>query len=296
MTGAPSKPKRLGGLDPVRVRLGQRSEWVLAAHAKFLQRWFRSTKKKQKTGQPSPWSRGGMRAYLPVWRREIVTACSKTTQAGSSDFEAQATRAREVLMWYTQYTKVYKRLTKSAPTVLSTFCGGGGADEGMRRGGVTSSGVDNVDQPEYRARFGDEQFVMGDGCDLDLLRRRVRETGAFAIGAGPPCKPYSTGRKGEPMQPALIAQTRDVLSRIGCMSWIENVVGAASHMDADAVILRGTMFGLHVDRGRKFETSFPVHLDAALTEGAPSWRAGRAWVASGGGFGSTHSARPTCVL
>ena len=60
------------------------------------------------------------------------------------------------------------------------------------------------------------------------------------------------------MQPALIAQTRDVLSRIGCMSWIENVVGAASHMDADAVILRGTMFGLHVDRGRKFETSFPV--------------------------------------
>ena len=38
-----AKPKRLGGLDPVRVRLGQRSEWVLAAHAKFLQRWFRST-------------------------------------------------------------------------------------------------------------------------------------------------------------------------------------------------------------------------------------------------------------
>ena len=71
-----------------------------------------------------------------------------------------------------------------------------------------------VDQPEYRARFGDEQFVTGDGCDLDLLRQRVRETGAFAIGAGPPCKPYSTGRKGEPMQPAFIAQTRDVLARI----------------------------------------------------------------------------------
>ena len=124
-----------------------------------------------------------------------------------------------------------------------------------------------VDQPEYRARFGDEQFVTGDGCDLDLLRQRVRETGAFAIRAGPPCKPYSTGRKGEPMQPALITQTRDVLARIGCMSWIENVVGAASHMDTDAVILRGTMFGLHVDRGRKFETSFPVHLDAALMEG-----------------------------
>ena len=72
-------------------------------------------------------------------------------------------------MWYTQYTqytKVYKRLTKLAPTVLSTFCGGGGADEGMRRGGVTSSGIDNVDQPEYRTRFGDEPFVTGDGCDL----------------------------------------------------------------------------------------------------------------------------------
>ena len=89
-----AKPKRFGGLDPVRVRLGQRCEWVLAARAKFLQRWFRSTKKKQKVGQPSPWSRGGMRAYLPVWRREIVTACSKTTQAVHSDFEAQGRRAR----------------------------------------------------------------------------------------------------------------------------------------------------------------------------------------------------------
>jgi len=38
-------------------------------------------------------------------------------------------------------------------------------------------------------------------------------------------------------------------------------------MDAKAAILRGTHFGLHVDRGRKFETNFPVYIDSALRRG-----------------------------
>ena len=45
------------------------------------------------------------------------------------------------------------------------------------------------------------------------------------------------------------------------------MLGAASDMAEDAALLRGTHFGLHVDRGRKFETNFPVHIDAALKKG-----------------------------
>ena len=51
------------------------------------------------------------------------------------------------------------------------------------------------------------------------------------------------------------------------MWWIEGAPGAAGARDVRSAVLRGTHFGLHVDRGRRFEASFPIHMDAALEEG-----------------------------
>ena len=49
--------------------------------------------------------------------------------------------------------------------------------------------------------------------------------------------------------------------------WMENVLGAVHEMSVNSTVLRGAWFGLHVDRGRRFETNFPVHVDEALSEG-----------------------------
>ena len=58
------------------------------------------------------------------------------------------------------------------------------------------------------------------------------------------------------------------LRGLGLPFWVENVLGAdAEELEEQMTILRGPMFGLPVDRGRRFWTSFPFHLDAALSEG-----------------------------
>ena len=187
--------------------------------------------------------------------------------ASERELDEQAARARGVTMWYSQYVRILKKLTKRTPAALSGFCGSGGSDEGVRRCGGTSVGFDQVDQPEFRRRFGEESFSLGDGVEQEAWRRRDAAARPFVWTAGPPCKWYSTGRAGEPTQPPLITETRDVLQRGGRLWWIENVMGAASHMSSEALVLRGCHFGLRVDRGRRFETNFRVHLDAALRAG-----------------------------
>ena len=79
--------------------------------------------------------------------------------------------------------------------------------------------------------------------------------------------PYSTGRKGEPKQPALIGEIRGLLQRSGRLWWLENVLGAVHDMSKHSTVLVGEFFGLHVHKGRRFETNFPVHVDAALKVG-----------------------------
>jgi len=82
----------------------------------------------------------------------------------------------------------------------------------------------------------------------------------------PPCKPYSAANldKGESKGKPLIEQTRDVLTEVGGLYAIENVLGAASRMAKNSTLLRGEWFGLNVDRARLFETNFVMHVDAAL--------------------------------
>ena len=78
-----------------------------------------------------------------------------------------------------------------------------------------------------------------------------------------------------PSAPPLLAQTYDLLQSLGRRWWIENVLGAESGtLDAHVCTLRGSQFGLHVDRPRRFWSSFGVHLDSILEDGGRELRRG----------------------
>ena len=268
-TGNSPGDVRMGALDPVRIRAGARSEMSLAAHARFLQYVFRRSQSRAEsmTGTRSAWTRGGLAAYFPMMRPVHAYRCHSSGVAGEGDFETQAGRARSVVAWYSCYVRILARLTERTPAVLSGFCGAGGTDEGVRRAGAVSHGIDMFEQADYVARFGDEHFTRGDARDECVWRAAEARCRPFLRAASPPCQPFSTGRKGEPSQPALIAETRGLLERRGQLWWMENVLGAVHEMSATSTVLRGAWFGLHVDRGRRFETNFPVHVDEALTRG-----------------------------
>ena len=55
---------------------------------------------------------------------------------------------------------------------------------------------------------------------------------------------------------------------------LENVLGAKSEMSSNACMLRGSYFGLHVDRPRLFEANFDLHVDACLKKPGEVLRAG----------------------
>ena len=258
------------GATKRRRKRGERSLLTRTAWATWLQNWWRRVlRMRAAVGKASaPWLPGDWGRCAPWWRLRTQPRClSGPGLASGEELDAQAERAREVTMWYSQYARILKKLTKRTPTAISGYCGGGGSDEGVRRCGGTSVGFDMVEQPEFRRRFGEESFSLGDGIDQEAWRSRDAAARAFLWTAGPPCKWYSTGRAGEPTQPPLITETRDVLMRGGRLWWIENVLGAVKHMASEAVVLRGCHFGLRVDRGRRFEANFPVHVDAALRAG-----------------------------
>jgi hypothetical protein len=73
----------------------------MAAHALFLQHLFR----RSRMIRPGCWQRGGMRDLL-VYRPITTFACSQGGLAKPADFEAQRARARKVVAWYGQYTRV----------------------------------------------------------------------------------------------------------------------------------------------------------------------------------------------
>ena len=260
---------RLGALDPVRIRAGERSVRSLTAHARFLQYVFRRSQRRAELGGGArdAWTRGGMSRYFPMLRPVHAYRCHASGVAGDADFVEQATRSREVLSWYACYVRVLGRLDEKTPAVLSGYCGAGGTDEGVRRAGAVSHGIDMAAQPEFCARFGEEHFTQGDARDERVWSAAEKLCRPFLRASSPPCQPFSTGRLGEPTQPALIAETRGLLERRGTLWWMENVLGAVHEMSCNSTVLRGAWFGLHVDRGRRFETNFPVHVDDALSEG-----------------------------
>jgi len=133
-----------------RLRRGERSLLTRTAWARWLQNWWRRVLwMRAAVGKAdAPWQPGDWRRCAPWRRLRTQPRClSGAGLASDRELDDQAARARGVTMWYSQYVRILKRLTKRTPTALSGFCGGGGSDEGVRRCGGTSVGFDKVDQP-----------------------------------------------------------------------------------------------------------------------------------------------------
>lgn len=133
------------------------------------------------------------------------------------------------------------------PRLLDGFCGAGGATKGYQRAGFYVVGVDINPQPHY---CGDE-FVQADFMNFPLEEYD-------AIHASPPCQFKTTmsnrwrGKGGLADERVdLLTPTLERLWRLPAPWVVENVTGA-SQMMPNALLLRGAMFGLEVDRPRVF--------------------------------------------
>ena len=271
-------------MQPVSRRRASRSLRVIAAHAVFLQRLFRRVRRLAESrgvrgGDSRAWSRGALRGLLPVWRPVVRYACQGGANLASDDaFAAQRRLSGRVLLWYRQYPDLLRKLSKTAPAIVDLFCGGGGCSEGIRRAGLTACGVDAQPQPDYVRRFGEDSFTLGDALLPDTVFKVAAQVKAIGIGSSPPCKSHSTAPMAEgqePSAPPLLRQTHAMLTAHGLHYWVENVLGAdAGTLDAYECVQRGSMHGLHVDRPRRFWTSFEVHLDEALVLGGRRLQAG----------------------
>ena len=237
----------------------------LESHVRYLQFIFRATR--MLSGSHECWTRGRLRVPMMatrlLWRSAPLRRCrGGRNLAADAEFEEQASLARRMLAWYELYVTVLRRLESGdSPSVVHLFCGAGGDAEGRRRAGGTGIGVDASEQPDYVRRFGPDGFMQGDAtswAEAGKARDRVR---AFGCMAGPPCQFYSTIRvNGEARSPPLIDGTRDLVASLFDYWSIENVPGARKHMQRP-VELRGSDFGLRVDRPRLFESNFQIRVD-----------------------------------
>ena len=272
-------------LRPVPRRPGAiMSAGALAAHARFLQRYFkrkvkaaRAVAKRLGAAYVSPWRHGGLRAIGPVRVDVAMPRCQGHSfmHATDADFAEQKALAEKVMDWYRPYVDILTRINKAKPGIVHAFCGGGGCSEGGARAGLSGHNIDKHYQPDVVNRFGKDNFTQGEATVKGELERAATGCNAIGIMGSPPCKAYTTlTREGQAVsEPALIGQTRSVFQETGMLYAIENVLGAASEMDPQATLLRGFMFGDRVDRGRKWETSFQLHIDKCLLEGGQKLRA-----------------------
>ena len=151
------------------------------------------------------------------------------------------------------------------PRLLDLFCGAGGAAMGYHRAGFDVVGVDHRPQPNYPFEFHQQDA-------LDVLRNGW--VGPFAEGpcyldidwfdaihASPPCQAFTQmsakwrgkgGRTDE--HPDLLTPTLAVLRELDLPWVVENVIGARHHMRT-SLLLHGGMFGLGVNRPRRFESN-----------------------------------------
>lgn len=177
-------------------------------------------------------------------------------------------------------------VTTRTPRLLDLFCGAGGAAKGYQEAGFYVVGVDIEDQPNY---CGDE-FYQGDAL-VWLTERWLADFDV--VHASPPCQRWSTSSRNRSRHPDYIGLVRNALS--GRPYVIENVPGAP--LEGWIVELCGSMFGLPIQRHRRFELSmFPM----VLAPGAcnhKAWPEGRPWTVTGklGGKQARydHSWKPT---
>lgn len=132
---------------------------------------------------------------------------------------------------------------------------------GYYRAGFDVVGVDIKPQPRYPFTFYQAdamEFLMTE--QLWTATTRLWLTDFDAIHASPPCQAFTQasakhrGRGGLADERVdLLTPTRARLSRVRIPWVIENVVGAARHMQG--VLLHGGMFGLGTHRARLFESN-----------------------------------------
>ena len=255
-----------------RRRKRRKLRGALGAHASFLQFIFR----RSTSIRPGCWKRGGLKG-LVLLRPVTTFACrGGMNNAPLIAFEGQKHRGLAACGWYENYARLLQKLTSGVvPSALVLFCGQGGVTEGVRQAGGASHGQDLHPQPMYVSRFGDTTFTQGNSTEATAVADLRKRSRSFITMASPPCKAYSGARmRGAPSEEAMISQTRDVLRQAGGLYAIENVVGAKTDLRAGACQLRGSMFGLHVDRPRLFETNFELRVDEALATPGRALRCG----------------------
>lgn len=152
--------------------------------------------------------------------------------------------------------------------LLDLYCGGGGCSKGYHDSyKFTITGVDIAPQPKYPY-----DFVQSDA--LEFVAKYGKEFDA--VHASPPCQNYSSSTntwkvKGNTYSD-LVADTRDVLIKLGKPYVIENVVGAPL---LNPIVLCGTMFNLCIYRHRLFESNFVILQPPHKEHTVPQTKMGR---------------------
>jgi hypothetical protein len=149
-------------------RAGDKSRSRLEADVLFLQAYFRSSRRERRGPEGAVqrrWTKGGLRGFRFFWRR-VEPACESGSRL-ASDEKLMSVNARslEVVDWLRTYTEILRRRENGRITTAHLCSGAGGDSEGVRRMGGSVVGVDIVDQPSFRRRFGNEAFQVMDATD-----------------------------------------------------------------------------------------------------------------------------------
>lgn len=137
--------------------------------------------------------------------------------------------------------------TSKRPRLLDLFCGAGGAAAGYCRAGFDVVGVDIKPQPHYPFTFyqADAMTFPLDGYDV--------------VHASPPCQDHSTlgGLYAKHGTGWMLRATIARVAAAGVPYVVENVGGAARDMST-TLTLHGGMFGLGVNRLRRFQSNILI--------------------------------------
>ena len=220
------------------------------------------------------WTKGGLHRRFIGLTPNLWSRCGRGERlATPSEFSGQAGAVEGCLAWYELYVAAFRRLKGSA-AVVDLCCGGGGQSQGVKRMGALPLGIDKEERHSYRDCFGEGTFTRADVLDSEVITKAVEGAkNLVGVMAGPSCKGSSTASfAGVPSrEPVIIDELRDKIRAAGVAYAIEQPLGSSKWMK-EPILLRGSMFGLRVDRPRLFETSFEMHIDECLMAGTRELR------------------------